>query len=57
MARLHGVIAALTLCATVNAAYTLVNGRVVVRQGRLTTVDLEPLLERHDRLARELARD
>jgi len=29
--------------------------RVVVRDGELTTVDLGPLLERHNRLARQLA--
>ena len=37
------------------AAYTVVNGRVVVREGRLTTVDLAPLVERHNRLAGQLA--
>ena len=37
------------------AAWTVVNGRVVVREGQLATLDLGPLLERHNRLARELA--
>ena len=32
-----------------------INGRVVVREGRLTTLDLAPLVERHARYARELA--
>ncbi len=30
------------------------NGRVVVREGRLATLDLAPLVERHNRLARQL---
>ena len=37
------------------AAWTVVNGRVVVRAGQLATLDLGPLLERHNRLARQLA--
>lgn len=51
----HDPVGALLLCAPATAAYTLVNGRVVVRQGRLTTVDLGPLVERHNQLARVLA--
>jgi 8-oxoguanine deaminase len=51
----HDPVAALLLCAPAQAAFTIVNGRVVVRQGQLATVDLGPLLERHNRLARQLA--
>jgi cytosine/adenosine deaminase-related metal-dependent hydrolase len=51
----HDPVAALLLCAPATAAYTIVQGRVVVRQGRLATVDLGPLLERHNRLAKALA--
>jgi 8-oxoguanine deaminase len=51
----HDPVASLLLCASPQAAYTVVNGRVVVRQGQLTTVDLGPLVERHNRLALELA--
>ncbi len=50
----HDPAAALVFCAPVPAAYTIVNGRVVVRQGALTTLDLEHLIERHNRLAAEL---
>jgi 8-oxoguanine deaminase len=50
----HDPVAALLLCASARAAFTVVNGRVVVRQGQLATVDLGPLVERHNRLAREL---
>ena len=51
----HDPVASLLLCASPQAAYTVVHGRVVVREGQLTSVDLPPLLERHNRLARELA--
>ena len=51
----HDPVAALLLCAPAPAAYTVVNGRVVVREGRLTTVDLGPLVEHHNRLALQLA--
>jgi cytosine/adenosine deaminase-related metal-dependent hydrolase len=51
----HDPVGALLLCASPQAAYTLVNGKVIVRQGQLTTVDLGPLLERHNRLAMQLA--
>ena len=43
------------LCAPVGVDFSLVGGRVVVDQGRLMGVDLEPLIERHNRLAEELA--
>jgi cytosine/adenosine deaminase-related metal-dependent hydrolase len=51
----HDPVGSLMLCASPQAAYTIVNGRVVVREGRLATVELEPLLERHNALARQLA--
>jgi cytosine/adenosine deaminase-related metal-dependent hydrolase len=51
----HDPVGALLLCASPQADYTVVNGKVVVRQGRLTTVNLGPLLERHNRLAQDLA--
>ena len=50
----HDPVAALLLCAPANAAHTIVNGRVVVRQGQLATLDLGPLIERHNRLAQAL---
>jgi 8-oxoguanine deaminase len=53
-AAVHDPIGALLFCGSPNSAYTVVNGRVVVREGRLATLALEPLLERHNRLARQL---
>ena len=51
----HDPVGSLLLCASAPAAYTVVHGRVVVDQGQLTTVDLGPLLELHNRLAVQLA--
>jgi cytosine/adenosine deaminase-related metal-dependent hydrolase len=51
----HDPVAALLLCASPQADYTLVNGRVVVREGQLTTLELGPLIERHNQLALQLA--
>ncbi len=50
----HDPVASLLLCASAQAAYTVVNGRGVVRQGQLATLDAGPLVEQHNRLAREL---
>ena len=51
----HDPVGALLLCASPQAAWTVVNGRVVVREGQLATLDLGSLLERHNQLARQLA--
>jgi 8-oxoguanine deaminase len=51
----HDPVASLLLCASPQAAYTVVNGRVVVRQGQLATVELGSLVEHHNRLAMTLA--
>jgi len=50
----HDSVASLMLCASANARHTVVHGRVVVRDGQLTTVALGPLIEAHNRLARQL---
>jgi 8-oxoguanine deaminase len=50
----HDPVGALLFCAPPQAACTVVNGRVLVKEGRLTGLELEPLVRRHDALAREL---
>jgi 8-oxoguanine deaminase len=50
----HDPVGALLLCGSPQTAYTVVNGRVVVRQGQMATVDLGPLIEEHNRLAQQL---
>ncbi len=51
----HDPVGALLFCASPPAAYTIVDGRVRVREGRLTSFELEPVVRRHDELARQLA--
>ncbi|MBU9378812.1 8-oxoguanine deaminase [Burkholderia gladioli] len=51
---LHDPVAALVFCAPSQVAWSVVNGRVLVREGQLATVDLGPLVEQHNRLARQL---
>ena len=48
----HDPVGSLLFCASPQAAYTVVNGRVLVREGRLAALELEPLVERHNALAR-----
>ena len=51
---LHDPLAAVIFCAPQPADYTVINGRFVVKEGRLLTVDTGPLIERHNRIAREM---
>jgi 8-oxoguanine deaminase len=51
---LHDPLAAAIFCAPQTVDYSVINGRVVVEQGQLTTVELEPLIERHNRISRAL---
>jgi 8-oxoguanine deaminase len=51
---LHDPVAALVFCAPGEVALSVIDGRVVVKDGRLATLDLPVLIERHNRLAREL---
>jgi len=47
-------VAALLFCAPVRAIHTMVNGKFVVRDGNLQTLELRTLLTRHNQLARDL---
>jgi len=51
---LHDPVAALVFCTPPNVACSMINGRVVVRDGRCTTVETGTVIETHQRLAREL---
>jgi 8-oxoguanine deaminase len=50
----HDLVAALVFCQVPKVKYAIVNGRVVVDDGELATLDLPTLLERHRRFARAL---
>jgi cytosine/adenosine deaminase-related metal-dependent hydrolase len=51
----HDAIGSLMLCASAPPAYTVVNGRVVVSEGQLASVDLGNVIERHNKFAVQLA--
>ncbi len=51
---LHDPVAALVFCNAINADYTVVNGRVVVEQGQLTTQELPVLVEQHNHISKQL---
>ncbi len=52
----HDVVAALVLCASQNVDLSMINGRVVVRDGVLQTADLPVLVERHNAISTALIR-
>jgi 8-oxoguanine deaminase len=51
---LHDPMAALIFCTPQRVDLSIINGRAVVEGGNLLTVDLGPVIERHNRIARQL---
>jgi 8-oxoguanine deaminase len=51
---LHDPLAALVFCAPQRVDLSVTNGKVVVEDGQLLTIDLGPVIERHNRISREL---
>jgi 8-oxoguanine deaminase len=51
---LHDPLAALVLCAPVQADYTVVGGKFIVKEGHLQTIDLQPHIENHNDRAKRL---
>ncbi|MDX2160082.1 MAG: 8-oxoguanine deaminase [bacterium] len=52
----HDLAAALVFCAPPSVDYSVINGRVVVKEGHLQTLDLGALVERHNALSKALIR-
>lgn len=52
---LHDPMAALVFCSPVGVDFNYVHGRPVVEHRRLTGMELEPLIEQHNKAARHLA--
>jgi cytosine/adenosine deaminase-related metal-dependent hydrolase len=50
----HDLVAALIFCQVNRVDYSFINGRKIVDQGELTTLELPTLVEKHNRLAQEL---
>jgi len=51
---LHDPVAALVFCTPTRVDVSVINGRVVVENGELTTVELATVIERHNRMAQEM---
>ncbi len=51
---LHDPVAASIFCAPQGVDWSMINSRVVVNEGRLQTIEIEPLIERHNRIARAM---
>jgi cytosine/adenosine deaminase-related metal-dependent hydrolase len=51
---LHDPVSAIVFCTPPRVDWSVINGRVVVQDGQLTTLDLMPVIERHNRLAKEM---
>jgi len=51
---LHDPVAALVFCTPPQVDLSVINGRVVVQDGQFTTVEMGPIIERHNRIAHAL---
>jgi 8-oxoguanine deaminase len=51
---LHDPVAAVILCASVSVDFNYVHGKPIVYKGRFTQLEIETLIERHNRAARRL---
>jgi cytosine/adenosine deaminase-related metal-dependent hydrolase len=51
---MHDPVAALVFCASPQVDFSVINGRLVVQDGQLRTLDLPVLVEDHNRLSRHL---
>lgn len=50
----HDPLAALLFCAPQTVDLSVINGRVVVEDGVLQTVDLPPIIERHNQISKKI---
>lgn len=53
---LHDPLAALVFCAPSQVVHSVINGKQVVKDGQLLSLDLPLVIERHNRLAQQLVR-
>ncbi|MFZ2098614.1 MAG: 8-oxoguanine deaminase [Anaerolineales bacterium] len=51
---LHDPVSALVFCAPVKVDYTIVGGKIIVKDGELIPLDVHKLVERHNQAARRL---
>lgn len=53
---LHDPVAALVFCQPARVDWSVINGRIVVQEGVLQTVEVQPLVERHNAISLALVR-
>lgn len=53
---LHDPVSALVFCTPPRVDLSVINGRVIVQDGQLTTVDVMPVIARHNKFAIEMVR-
>jgi cytosine/adenosine deaminase-related metal-dependent hydrolase len=53
----HDPMAALIFCAPQPVDLSVINGRIVVEDGRLQTIDLRPIIKRHNAISKRLIND
>ncbi|MFQ5856581.1 MAG: 8-oxoguanine deaminase [Anaerolineae bacterium] len=51
---LHDPLAAVVFCAPQTVDFSVINGQIVVQDGRLTRVDLGPIIEQHNQISRRM---
>jgi 8-oxoguanine deaminase len=52
---LHDPVAAILFCAPQSAKHTVINGKVIVRDGEIITMDMKPVIETQNRCAAQMA--
>jgi len=52
----HDPLAATVFCQPQSVTLSIINEHVIVKEGQLLTLDLPPVIERHNRIARDLVR-
>ncbi len=50
----HDPVASLLFCTPQRVQLSVINGRIVIRDGRLTTLEIAPVIERHNTIARAM---
>jgi 8-oxoguanine deaminase len=51
---LHDPVAAVMFGSSVRVDFSMINGRTVVKEGHLETINLGPIIERHNQIARQM---
>ncbi len=53
---LHDPVAAAVFCTPQRVDFSMINGKIVIQQSQLTTIDLGPIIERHNAIARAMVK-